>query len=383
VLSLESRQWQFVLRDYGFSSSIFAAGHGTKGRLLVGDDSAGLHAALFDAARPAPVSEDVSVLSDVYNEVETETRAWLAVSDNGTAVYAAANPGKTSLVWVDSDGKVAPTGQAQDVYREASLSPDGTKAAVRHGVELWVHDLQRGTRSRLTNATGSNLLPVWSADGTKIFYASNRGGDWDIFSQAADGSAPAEVLLKRPYDQFPLSVLPDGTLIYVEIQPKTGRDLWVLSPDGKTTPLRVTPFNETQAQFSPVLEGGSRWIAYGSDESGQSEIYVQQYPSGTHRTAVSVGGGILPRWSHDGKELFYVSGDALMSVARRPDGTFGTPRKLFDRSNFLFNHRFHSYSVSPDGKHFLVIQRDPGSVPRHLDVILNWLDELDHRAAGR
>jgi len=101
---------------------------------------------------------------------------------------------------------------------------------------------------------------------------------------------------------------------------------------------------------------------------------VQSYPGGANRIPVSTGGGILPRWSRDGKELFYATGDALVAVAIRPDGSFGAPHRLFDRSNFLLNFRFQSYDVSPDGKRFLMIQRDPGSVPRQLNVILNWSD---------
>src|SRR5262249_53685381 len=158
------------------------------------------------------------------------------------------------------------------------------------------------------------------------------GGDWDIYSQPADGSGPAELLLKRPYDQFPYSIAADGTLLYAEINPKTARDLWTLSPEGKTSPIRVTPFNELVGQFSPGQEGAPRWIAYASDESGRSEIYVESYPGGTNRVAVSTGGGILARWSRDGKELFYVAGDAVMAAAIRPDGSFGAPRRLFDRS---------------------------------------------------
>jgi eukaryotic-like serine/threonine-protein kinase len=276
---------------------------------------------------------------------------------------------------VERDGKIESLAKDQDVYREASLSPDGAKAVVRHGLDLWIHDLQRGTRSRLTSGT-IDISPLWSSDGTRIIFASNRGGDWDIYSQAADGSRPAEVLLKRAFDQFPYSVLRDGTLLYREIHPKTGQDLWTLSPDGKTSPLRVTAFNETNGQFSPDppsgATGGSRWVAYSSDESGRSEIYVQRYPGGANKLAVSNGGGILPRWSRDGKELFYITGDAVVAVAVRPDGSFGAPRRLFDRSNFLLNFRYRSYDVSPDGKRFLMIQRDPGSVPRQLNVILNW-----------
>jgi serine/threonine protein kinase/Tol biopolymer transport system component len=383
VLSLDSRRWDLVLPETGFAVPTFEATGGSVGRLLLVDQAAEIRAAPFDAAHPAPTTADISVLSNVYYEVETESLGWLAVSNTGTAVYATGNPARTELVWVDREGKIESLGKDKDPYREASLSPDGVKAVVRNGVDLWIHDLQRGSRSRVTTpANTANNLPIWSADGKQIIFASNRGGDWDIYSQPADGSRPAEALLKRPYDQFPLSVLADGTLLYVEIRANTGRDLWILSPDGKTSPFRATPFNETQGQFSPGPDSRSRWVAYASDESGQNEIYVESYPGGGHRILVSTGGGILPRWSRDGKELFYVTGDAVVAVAMRPDGSFGAARRLFDRSNFLFNHRFNSYSVSPDGKRFLMIQRDPASVPRQLNVILNWSNELDRPAAA-
>jgi eukaryotic-like serine/threonine-protein kinase len=376
LLSLDSGGWEMVLPTTKIGSAIFAPVGGSSGRLLLADQVADIRAAPFDPARPARTSADTSVLSGVHFDVDTETQGWLAVSTAGTAVYAPGNPAKTSLIWVDREGKVESVSSDQDAYREVSLSPDGTRAVIRHGLDLWLHDLQRGTRSPLTSGSGSNILPLWSRDGLRILFASNRGGDWDIHSQPADGSEPAQLLLKRPYDQFPYSTLPDGTLLYAEIHAKTGRDLWTLAPDGKALPVRVTPFNEWAAQFSPGPEGGSRWVAYASDESGRSEIYVQSYPGGGHRIPVTTGGGIRPMWSPDGKELFYMTGEAAVAVAMRPDGSIGVPRRLFDRSTFLLNDRFHSYSVSPDGKRFLMIQRDPGSVPRQLNVILNWAEEL-------
>jgi eukaryotic-like serine/threonine-protein kinase len=143
----------------------------------------------------------------------------------------------------------------------------------------------------------------------------------------------------------------------------------------------VTPFNEAEGQFSPDVSsspgGGPRWVAYSSDESGRNEIYVQSYPGGTNRVAVSNGGGSLPKWPPDGKELFYVTGDAVVAVAMRPDGTFGAPHKLFDRANYYLRW---GYDVSPDGKRFLMIRRDQGSVPRQLNVILNWSGEAEQPA---
>ena len=375
ALSLESRTWQVVLPSSSFAFGVFDPRGGATGRLLIVDTSAGMRAAPFDPARPALTSADTTVLSNVCWEVETEVRGWLAVSDTRTAVYAPCNPAKASLVWVDRDGKMDALTADQDLYREVAVSPDGTKAVVRIGLALWIHDLRRGTRSPLTSGPSSHILPVWSSDGTRVIFASNRGGDWDIYSQPIDGARPAEVLLKRPSDQFPYAMLPDGTLLYLEINPQTSRDIWTLSPEGKPTPLRVTPFNEGEARFSPGLFSGSGkgWVAYSSDESGRREVYVQSYPEGSNRTVVSKDGGTHPRWSPDGRELFYVSGDALVAVEFRPGGSFGSPRRLFDCSSFLLNdYRFQTYQPLADGKRFLMIRRDEGAVPRQLNVILNW-----------
>ncbi len=375
MLSLASGQWDLVLPSTTFASATFDKPEGTPGRLLVVEEAGGIRGAPFDPARPASTSLGGAVLDGVYYETETQTMGWLAVSNTGTAVYAAGNPGKTSLVWVSRDGKVESAGRKQDVYREVSISPDGTRAVVRRATHLWIHDFQRSTSSPLTSGEHNNILPVWSRDGRRVVFASNRDGDWDIYSQPADGSRPAEVLLKRPSDQFPYSFSSEGTLLYTEIAPKTGRDLWTLSPDGKPSPLRVTQFNEYVAEFSPAPAAGSRWIAYASDESGRSEIYVQLYPGGEQRTAVSAGGGMRPMWSPDGKELFFVTGDAVVSVAMQPNGTFGAPRRLADRSSFFLDDRFHSYSVSPAGDRILMIRRDPGSVPNQLNVILDWFSD--------
>ena len=381
VLSLESRRWGMVLpMTLSFAAGLFDPARGSAGRILVVDQSAGVVAAPFDAAHPAPTSIETTVLSNVYSEFEVESRGWLSISNNRTAVYAAGNPAKTSLVWVDREGKAESLGKGQDLYRDVHLSPDGMKAVVRVGLNLWIHDLQRGTRAPLTSGKDGNFLPVWSPDATRVIFGSNRGGDWDLYSQPSDGSRPADVLLKQPYDQYPSSMARDGTLLYLEFNPKTGTDLWTLSPDGKTSPLRVTPSNEREGRFSPSVAGAPRWVAYTSDESGRNEVYVQSYPAGTNRIAVSGGGGSSPRWSPDGKELFYLTGDAVVAVAVRADGTIGAPRRLFDRSNYYLRY---GYDVSPDGKRFLMIRRDEGSVPRQLNVILNWFDEGEPASGGR
>jgi hypothetical protein len=144
----------------------------------------------------------------------------------------------------------------------------------------------------------------------------------------------------------------------------------------------VTPFNAFNARFSPGPMGGPRFVAYSSDESGRSEIYIQSYPGGERRVPVSTGGGVLPVWSPDGKELLYVTGESVVGVAVRPDGSVGAPRRRFDPANFLLDDRFRSYAVSPDGKRFLTIRRDPGSIPHQLNVILNWTEERKEARGG-
>ena len=371
LFSLGSRDWRSVVLGTRWHAPILDAREGSAGRILVGDLTGGIRAAPFDAANPAVASADTSVLDNVYFDVENETRAWLAVSPGGTAVYAPANPTKMSVAWVGRDGAVERTSAEQGLYREVTLSPDGTRAVVRHGVDIWIHDLQRATRSRLVQGAGavSNMFPLWSRDGARIVFASNQGGNWDLYAQPADGSQPAQRLLDRPGDQFSFSVGTDGRVLFLEQPLQTGRDLLVLLPDGQVTPVRVTPANETEGQFST---DGTR-LAYASDESGRYEVYVQSYPSGANRTLVSSGGGFQPRWSRDGRELFYVTGDAIMGVDVRADGSVGVPRRLVDRAEYFI--RFQSYDVSPDGKRFLMIRRDEGSVPRQLNVILNWRAE--------
>jgi serine/threonine-protein kinase len=376
VLSLDSNMWQRVAPKGGvsYSSAAFVAGVGSLGTLLNVDESAGVRAARIDISKAQPPSTQISVLNNVYF-AEEDLRPYLAMSRNGTLVYVPGNPGKRTLAWVDRDGKVTSVGNNEDVYAEAALSPDGSKAVARHLTDLWIHDLQRATENRLTLAdAGSNFRTVWR-DNNTVLFGSNRTGDWDIYSQPADGSRDAQSVLKRPSTQLPLSVGPDGTLLFLDFQSPAGAgDLWTLSPDGnKASPVRVTPFDEIDADFSP----DGHWIAFESNESGQSEVYVQRYPEGGNRIRVSNGGGIAPRWSHDRKELFYVTGDAMVALAVSPDGSISTtPKRLFDRSGFYVG-RFHSYDVSSDGKQFLMIRRDPESAPRQLNVILNWSEELE------
>jgi len=364
VLSLDDRRWQIVLPGTA------GARYSPSGHLLVGDDRAALRVAPFQVTGSTPVRAEVSVVEDV-NYFDYEDRSWFAVSDNGTLVYAPGNPARRSLVWVDREGRVQPVGAEPGQLLEVALARDGSRTIVKLGRDLWIYDLARGTRSRLT-FDGSNHAPRWGAGDSQVVFTSNQAGDLDLYRQPADASRPAEILLKRPYAQFPTSVGPDGTLIFAELHPVNGRDLWALSPDGKVSVVRQTPFNEEDGMLSP----NGRYLAYASDESGRMEIYVQNFPNAGERVVVSTEGGAFPLWSPDGKELFYWGGDAIVAVEINISGklSVGSHRRLFDSSPYF--RGYMPYAIAPDGKRFLMIRREPGSAPRQLNVVLNWFEEL-------
>ena len=180
-------------------------------------------------------------------------------------------------------------------------------------------------------------------------------------------------LLKRPFAQHVQAVAPDGSIIFLERQPVTGSDLWMLAPDGRTTPLVVTPFNEDSASIS----ADGRYVAYVSDESGRREVYAIPVSGSGDRVAVSINGGSGPVWSRDGRELFYRAGDDLISVPVQTTSglVLGERTKLLDLSEYDSGY-LHEFDVSADGQRFLVIRTERESRPTRLDVILNWFDDL-------
>jgi Tol biopolymer transport system component/predicted Ser/Thr protein kinase len=377
LYSMKTRQWQLVVP--GVSAGAAGAQSGSSVRVFVNDLNTSVKAAVLNFEHPTVVTAERTVLDNVNYEAGGWRRMALAVSRSGSAVYVAGDPGKRTLVWVDRTGRIAPAADVPAEISQAVLSPNGHKVLVQIAADLWVYDLDTGARRRLTfyGNTGMNSSsPMWSTDGSRVIYSANEGVDYDIFSLPADGSRPAERLLKRPYNQYPTSLTPDGTLLFGEGYPDGGEDLYTLSPDGKVAPVRVTKaFSEVNAEFSP---DGHR-LVYQSDESGRNEVYVEDYPGGGHRVVVSTDGGTIPMWSRDGKELFYVSGEAVIVTAAKTDGSFGPGRKLFDRSPY--NFFWHSYDPAPDGKRLLMVHRDVGSIPREIRVILNWGEELNRLMA--
>ncbi len=239
-----------------------------------------------------------------------------SVSENGVLVY---RPGSAAadahLVWFDRAGKnLGTVGSAAD-YSGPALSPDGSRLAL--GIrdpavqtrDIWVFDLARGTSTKLTFDPKDDFNPVWSPDGSRIAFSSDRRGARNLYIKSASGTGDEELLLESDRNKNAEDWSRDGRwLAYNEAAPGAGNDIWTLSLDTRQPrPFLQTRFNEDEASFSP----DGKWIAYRSAESGRSEVYVQPFaeeaPGAAGKWVVSNAGGLEPQWRGDGKELFYTS----------------------------------------------------------------------------
>jgi WD40 repeat protein len=278
----------------------------------------------------------------VAAEGSTDLNGGVEASASANGILASeTDPGKTrfQLTWLDRSGKEL--GKVGNILNQAhvALSPDEkTVATVRAKQGIWLYDLQRGAETRFTSFAVDGAA-VWSPTGNLIVFGSGK----DLYLNNASGGSKEEILLKSEYLKEPSDWSRDGRyLIYTEIDPKGQGDIWFLpdplskSSERKPVKFQGTEAVESQGQLSP----DSRWLAYGSNESGQDEVYVRPFPSGPGRWKVSIGRGISrePRWARDGKELFFVEGifpgNRLMVVPVQSGlcGEFqaGAPRLLFE-----------------------------------------------------
>jgi Tol biopolymer transport system component len=244
--------------------------------------------------------------------------------------------------------------------------------------DIWLLELGRGLFRRLTFDPAIDIAPVWSPDGRRIAFQSNRAGRFDIYWKLADGTATEELLLATPQTKSPLDWSPDGRfLLYRSTDPKNRIDLWALDlvEEQQTVPIVQTSFDERDGQFSP----DGKWIAYQSDESGQFEIYVQPFPGPGSKSQISTDGGSQVRWRQDGRELFYIGlDDRLMAVPISLDSKAmvvdaATPISLFPTriGGALQGGDRQQYLVSADGQRFLMNTVVEEAI-YPLTVILNW-----------
>ena len=317
-----------------------------------------------------------------------------SVAMDGTVVSVdALGSNRQQLVWLDRAGrKLGTIGQPQQGIRYPALSPDGGRVLVSAFEEvtnedIWVHEVGRALKTRLTFDPGRDSFPKWSPSGEEVVFASNRAGNVDIFSRAADGSAEPVSLVSTSRTELPSAWSPDMKyFLYVVQGPETGWDIWYLErkelEDGfDSRPFLQTSFSETQSRLSP----DGRFVAYLSDESGRFEIYVRPFPQGGGKWQVSANGGNSQRWSKDGGELFYVEGETLMSVpVSTMDGfSAGSAKPLFEHPG-LGGGISSTYDVSADGQRFVVVEdveseEGEQAKPPSIHIVENWFEEFKDR----
>ena len=353
---------------------------------IVFQRSGALFALPFNVDRLQETSPPVPLTQKVRVQLTTGL-AEFAISNTGSLVYLPPQENLgSSLVWVDRQGgsQVPPLLETQNMLEYPHLSSDSKQVAFESNVvggrsDIWIFDVDRGTRMRLTTEGGGSF-PVWTADGEKITFRSTRAEADGIYWKPADGSGAAELLLSQQSDNpvYPTSWAPDGqTLTFYEVKPGNDRDIWTLPVAGDASPFLATQFNERAAIFSP----NGRWLAYVSDESGQDEVYVQPYPGPGGRWVISTNGGVEPLWSRDGGELFYRIGNQIMvvKIQTEPVLTAGTPQLLFEGQfppNLAGNP---NYDITPDGQRFVMV-KEVGEDSSEINVILNWTEELKRLA---
>jgi eukaryotic-like serine/threonine-protein kinase len=382
--SLDSREITRLL------TTPYNAAYASPGYLLfIRDES--LVAQPFDPQRLQLADRPIAVADGVYLAKSTGVANFFS-SRESVLAYVNSSADNRQLEWFDRDGQ--PLGQIgqPEAYAAQSprLSPDGKRLAVSRGPvggeDIWLWDLASGTSSRFTFDPARDSSPVWTPDGSKIIFRSDRNGRYRFYEKNSTGSGEEKVIFESPTQAIlqPQDLSADGrTLLYVTPGENTGLDIWALpltnSGAGKPFPYLQTQFNENQAQFSP----DGRWVAYTSNEMGQDEVFVQSFPRPASKRQVSSGGGVQPRWRADGRELYYLALDQkLMAVAVKPGANpeLGTPTPLFQTRLTAVGtaapENRQLYDVSPDGKRFL-LSLPPEQAGPPITVILNWTAGLN------
>ena len=344
----------------------------------------------FDLQKLEVVGEPVPIAHQVSS---------VSLSLNGTLVYVsgATAIGTSQLTLFDRAGQILGTVGEPAAYESVAFSPDGKRVIAAQSSQsgsenLWMMDLVRGISTRFTFDSGFDDRPVWSPDGSRVAFQSNRSDHLDLYQKLSNGGGEDELLLKPNDPVMPLSWSGDGRfLLFGGGTTASDVNISVLPMDANGHAAgKPFPFAEKgvgiEERFSPGPQGRPLWVAYSSDESGRFEIYVRPFdpnsptgtPPGGGKWQVSTGGGLTPRWNSNGKELFYVALDGtVMSVEVRGGTVFqsGTPKPMFKPKGFSPQAIYADWDVTSDGKKFIfpVLSLTAGiAPPPRFTVVLNW-----------
>jgi eukaryotic-like serine/threonine-protein kinase len=349
----------------------------------------------FDVDRLALTGSPIPAVEGILRPAGASTGlANFSYSNTGSLIYipgpAATSFGQLRLAVFDRAGSVAPLKIQTGPYEFPRVSPDGTRAAVGASdtkeAVIWICDLTGGTSRRRLTFEGRNRFPLWSADGQHVAFQSDRDGDLGIFWQRADGTSPNAERLTRPGQNeahVPQAWSPDGDRLLFSIIKQQDVSLSVLSLRDKT----ITPYGDVHSQLptAATLSPDGRWVAYQSGSAGNNAIYVQPFPRGGEKHLISVGNAHHPRWSQDGRQLFFVparSQPAIVNVTTDPTFVYSDP-VAFGGQKWLEAGPVteRTYDLMPDGEHVLGFV-DPSSQVENqqIQVVLNWFEELRQRA---
>ena len=323
-----------------------------------------------------------------------------AISSTGTLIYVAGDILLTGMFldWMDRNGKKERLRNVAAVYVDPGFSPDGRRLAVAifdRRADVWVYEWERDIMSRLTFEGARNERPVWTPDGQRIVFRSERdssAGGSDLYWTRADGTGEVERLTESPVGEVPFSWHPDGKFLAYEQRPSSGRpDVFILPMEGDEAsgwrPGEPAPFlDKSYAERQPAFSTDGRWLAYTSDESGRNEIYVRPFPGPGGKWQISAGGGSFPTWSPNGKELFYLDADLrrIMVSTYAVEGETFRPaeRRLWSDGQFLGGGG-RRFALHPDGDRFAVLSLGEDEAPERRDkltFIFNFFDELERLA---
>ncbi|HLJ77851.1 MAG TPA: protein kinase [Acidobacteriaceae bacterium] len=342
-------------------------------------DQTTLMARPFDA-RALRFTGPPSPLAQNVGQFTGPDYGYFSVSAAGVLAYQTVPDAGNQMAWFDRSGHNLGIAGQPNIYSSPAISPDGGRLAVavgEHGkADIWVYDLKRGTASRLTFNPAYDVNPVWSQDGRRILFTSDRRGSWDIYQKAANGLETTQPVFQSAGQNKALDdVTSDGRYaLYDTADGSAGTQLWVLplSGDRKPFPFVQGNFGATSGQFSP----NGRYVAYTSNETGRNEVYVQTFPQPTGRWEISTAGGAEPMWRRDGKELFYLAPDEkLMAVdVDTTSAAFqaGIPRELFQTQLVPLSYWRNIYVPSPDGQRFLMITPVGKGKAEPMTVVVNW-----------
>jgi hypothetical protein len=367
VGSLDSKEHKLL------ENSTLAARYAPPGYLLYVRGNT-LVAQRFDLDRLALVG-DAFPIAEIGVTQGSGLAISFSVSQNGVLAYSPNFGFDSDLVWYDRHGAHLATVGARAAYTAPALSPDGKKLAVGVGLppnrNIWIFDLVQDKSSRLTFEPVDDLCPVWSRDGSRILFTSNRKGQRDIYEQAANGLGTTRLVFESTQSKSVDDWSADGRYVVYDTSGALA-SVWVLPMFGERKPFPFINANymAKQAQLSP----NGDYIAYSSNETGTNQVYVETFPEHKGKWQISTDGGFQPQWRADGKELFYLGGKMTAVAVSTASGEFqaGVPEPLFDTPYLPGSSNYrNSYVVSRDGQRFLFTasQRETTAT---FEVLVNW-----------